>query len=87
MVFVIISDTCNGDFSDKLLNWVSESHNFPDMMMTDREDYLSKNNDRKSAKEGKNLYKSGLQLFPPVFDQGLHWVHTYYFALPSACPL
>ena len=44
---------------EELENWVSGSHNFPDMKMNDIELYLSKSNDRKSAKEGKNLYESG----------------------------
>ena len=44
---------------EELQNWVSGSHNFPDMTMNDIELYLSKSNDRKSAKEGKNLYESG----------------------------
>ena len=38
---------------EELGNWVSGSHNFPDMMMNDIELYLSKSNERKSAKEGK----------------------------------
>ena len=44
---------------EELENWVRGSHNFPDMTMNDIELYLSKSNDRKSAKEGKNLYESG----------------------------
>ena len=43
----------------ELKNWLSGSHNFPDMTMNDIELYLSKSNDRKSAREGKNLYESG----------------------------
>ena len=43
----------------ELENWLSGSHNCPDMTMNDIELYLSKSNDRKSAKEGKNLYESG----------------------------
>ena len=40
-------------FPEKLGNLVSGSHHFPDMTMSDIEVYLSKNNDRKSAKRGK----------------------------------
>ena len=40
-------------------NWLKGSYYFPDMMMSDMEAYLSKNDDMKSAKEGKNLYESG----------------------------
>jgi len=43
----------------ELGNWLSGSHNFPDMTMNDIEHYLSKSNDRKSAREGKNWYESG----------------------------
>ena len=43
----------------ELENWLSGSHNFPDITMNDIELYLSKSNDRKSAKEGKNLYENG----------------------------
>ena len=46
-------------FAGKLDNWLKGSYYFPDMMMSDMEAYLSKNNDMKSAKEGKNLYESG----------------------------
>ena len=46
-------------FPEKLDNWLKRSYHFPDMMMSDMEAYLSKNNNRKSAKEGKNLYERG----------------------------
>ena len=42
-------------FPENLSNWVSRSQYFQDMTLSDIEDYLSKNNDKKSAKEGKNL--------------------------------
>ena len=45
-------------FPENFSNWVGGSQYFPDMTMSDYEDYLSKNNDKKSAKERKNLYES-----------------------------
>ena len=53
---------------EELKNWVSGSHNFPNMTMNDIELYLSKSNDRKSVKEGKNLYESGLVEFNNISD-------------------
>ena len=53
---------------EELENWVSGSHNFPNMTMNDIEPYLSKSNDRKSVKEGKNLYESGLVEFNNISD-------------------
>ena len=46
-------------FTEKLENWLKGSYYFPDMMMSDMEACMTKNNDMKSAKEGKNLYESG----------------------------
>ena len=46
-------------FTEKLENWLKGSYCFPDMTMSDMGAYMTKNNDRKSAKEGKNLYESG----------------------------
>ena len=45
-------------FAEKMDNWLKGSYYFPNMMMSDMEAYLSKNDDMKSAKEGKNLYES-----------------------------
>ena len=42
-------------FTEKLENWLKGSYYFSDMTMSDMEAYMTKNNDRKSAKERKNL--------------------------------
>ena len=55
----LLMDGISLPFPEDLANWSSGSQYFPDTTMTDIETYLFENNDRKSMKEGKNLYESG----------------------------